>query len=134
MRIVDRALLFVRSAGVGIFATVADLASLGLLVHIARWSPLAASIPAFSLGALVQFVGNKLFAFHNRSRAWAIQGAAFAAVEAGAFVLNVVLYDFVVRSAPWPPLLVRLLTTQIVYVAFCLPLWSRVFRNREDAS
>ena len=66
----QKVLVFVRSAGVGAVATGVDLLALALLVSAFGLAPRAASLPALALGIAVQFVGNKLFAFGDRSARW----------------------------------------------------------------
>lgn len=117
-----------RSAAVGVLATATDLAVLALMVSGFGVSPRVASIPALALGISVQFAGNKWFAFGDRSRDWLRQGAQFLGVEAAGFVANIVLFDLAVTLTRLPYLPLRLLTTNLVYFAFCLPLWSRIFR------
>jgi putative flippase GtrA len=127
----------VRSAGVGSLATAVDLIALTILVHGWGLAPSQASIPALVLGVGAQFVGNKLFAFRDRSKDWLQQAALFGGVELGAFALNVALYDLAVTRTSLPYLPLRLATTSLVYFAFCLPLWSLIFRpteRREGAS
>lgn len=117
-----------RSSGVGAVATLTDLGLLALLVSGLGLAPRVASVPALVAGVLVQFVGNKCLAFRDRSPRWATQALAFAVVETCGLLLNAWLFDLVVARVPWPYLIVRLLTTNVVYFAFCLPLWTRVFR------
>ena len=117
----------VRSAGVGAIATAIDLAALALLVSGFGLDPRVASIPALSLGIVAQFFGNKLFAFEDKSKAWARQGALFLGVEALGFIANLALFHLMVTYTPLPYLLVRVLTTAVVYFGICLPLWSRIF-------
>lgn len=119
-----------RSAAVGLVATLVDLAALSVLISAFAWTPRSASLPALALGVATQFVGNKIFAFRNRERAWLRQGAKFAIVEAASFSLNIALFDIAVTRLPLPPVAVRLVTTSVVYFAFCLPLWSHIFREK----
>jgi len=110
---------------VGVAATVADLLALALLVDVGGLAPRAANVPALVAGVLVQFLGNKLVAFRDRSRDWLGQGARFAAVEAGAFVLNAVAFTVLVGALPyWAA---RLVGTALVYFLYSYPLWGRVF-------
>ena len=117
-----------RSALVGVVATGADLGALALLVDGLRWAPAAANLPALTLGLLVQFFGNKYFAFRDRSRAFARQGAAFALVEAFAFALNALAFHLLAVLAALPHLLARAVGSSAVYFAFSYPLWGRIFR------
>lgn len=122
-----------RSAGVGIVATGVDLLALGLLTSWGGLDPRLASAPALTLGVIVQFVGNKLFAFGDRSERWVRQGIEFLAVEALGFTANLALFHLVVSHSALPVLPVRLLTTSFVYFAICLPLWSRIFTTAEPS-
>jgi hypothetical protein len=84
----------------------------------------------------VNFAGNRVYAFHARGGNAALQAAGFAAVEIAALALNGVLYDAVLRAIPavasifW---LVRLLTTNVVFLFWSYPLWHKVFRVRHPA-
>ena len=77
-----------RGALVGVVATVVDLGVLQLLIVGCGLGPGAANAPALLAGLLVQFFGNKHFAFRDTSGASRRQGAHFAAVEAVTFALN----------------------------------------------
>jgi len=123
-----------RSATIGLLATATDLVALAVLVSGFGLSPRLASLPALALGIAVQFVGNKWFAFADRSPDWLRQGAQFLGVEAVGFVANLVLFDLAVTLTKLPYLPLRLLTTNVVYFAICLPLWSLIFRNRPQES
>jgi putative flippase GtrA len=120
--------IVLRSMGVGAIATAVDFGLLALLVSGLGVDPRLASAPALALGVVAQFVGNKLVAFRDHSRAWLRQGALFFAVEALGFAANLVLYDLAMRATSGPYLLVRLVTTNVVYFGLCLPLWARIFR------
>lgn len=124
-----------RSAAIGLVATATDLVALAVLVSGLGFSPRVASVPALALGIAVQFVGNKWFAFGDRSREWLRQGAQFLGVETLGFVANIVLFDLAVTLTKLPYLPLRLLTTNLVYFAICLPLWSLIFKSRaQEAS
>ncbi|MBX3130007.1 MAG: GtrA family protein [Polyangiaceae bacterium] len=122
-----------RSAAVGAVATATDLVVLAALVSGLGVAPRVASLPALVLGIGVQFVGNKWFAFGDRSRDWLGQGVRFLGVEMVAFAANLLLFDLVMASTTLPYLLVRLMTTATVYFLICLPLWSRIFKPQENA-
>jgi putative flippase GtrA len=127
-RALEKALIVVRSSGVGTIATLVDLLILGALVSGAGVPARVASAPALAAGVGVQFLGNKLFAFRDRSPDWGRQFAQFILVEALGFVCNLLVFDLASSHLPLPYLLVRLLTTSAVYFGVCLPLWSRIFR------
>jgi putative flippase GtrA len=118
----------IKSTGIGLIATAVDLLVLATLVEIAGIPAAAANVPALAFGVLAQFLGNKLFAFEDRSSAWAEQGARFFAVEAIAFALNTILFDRLIAWTALPYLVARLGATMLVYFGFSLPLWSRIFR------
>ncbi|MFO0571565.1 MAG: GtrA family protein [Polyangiaceae bacterium] len=69
-------------------------------------SPASTSRPAWRAcrpaWASAQFVGNKLFAFEDRSKDWMRQGVQFLAVESLGFVANLVLYDLAVTHFQLP--------------------------------
>jgi putative flippase GtrA len=121
-----RVRLLSRSALVGGGATLIDFAALGALTALGLSARLA-SPPALLLGLLAQFVGNKLFAFRDRSSRWAEQSLAFAGVECVALVANLGLFDLLVGVGGLPWWLARVLATACVYWLICLPAWSRIF-------
>jgi hypothetical protein len=134
-----------RGGLVGVAATAADLAALAFLVEVAGLDPRIANIPALAAGILAQFAGSKLFTFRDRSPAcyasrvdraatpprhgeWLRQGALFSAVEAGALILNALLFHLLVTwGAGYGT--ARIAGSALVYFGFSLPLWSRIFRS-----
>ncbi len=128
--------LMARSGAVGAVATLTDLGMLALLVSGLGVPVRVASIPALTLGVVLQFVGNKWFAFrsYERGERWRDtllrQGMPFLGVEALAFAANLVLFDLVMAHTSLPYLPVRLATTAAVYLLVCLPLWSRIFKPK----
>jgi putative flippase GtrA len=127
---IARLLTVLRSAAVGVLATAADLVALAVLVDGFGLSPRFANLPALAIGVAVQFGGNKWFAFGDRSPDWARQGVLFLGVEALGMTANLVLFDLAVTRTPLPYLAARIATTSLVYFCICLPLWSRIFRDR----
>ena len=123
-----RWITLLRSAGVGVLATGTDLALLAVLVSALHVPVRLASVAALSSGILVQFFGNKLLAFGDRSNRWLAQGAQFLGVETLGFLLNVALYDLAITHTKLPYFPLRLATTSIVYFLVCFPLWLRIFR------
>src|SRR5262249_45724892 len=109
-----------------------DLLLLTSLVELLDLDLRIANVPALAAGVSVQFIGNKLFAFEDHSRAWARQGAEFALVEAGALLLNAVLFHLLAATAR-PYLPVRIAVQAMVYLGFSLPLWTRIFRQRSSS-
>ncbi len=131
--LLKRAQTLLRSLLVGAGATLLDLAILAVLVTGVGIAPKVASLPALSVGILWQFIGNKWFAFGDRSNRWAKQGALFLVVEALGFVANLLLFNFAITHLAWPYLLVRVMVTSLVYFALCYPLWTLIFRARHHA-
>lgn len=112
-------------------ATLTDLGVLTALVSLASVSPRAASVPALLAGNVVMFFGQKHFAFRSVNGRTGRQAASFFLVQLGGFGLNALLYDFVLRWFPASAsayVLVRLATTNLVWLAYSFPLWHLVFR------
>ena len=120
---------FVRSAGVGIAATLMDLLSLFVLVQCLHLKPEYANVPALLLGLAIQFLGNKHFAFRDRSRDYLKQGALFTLIEAGAFLLNASGFHLAVHDLHINYLVSRMMTSFLVYICFSFPLWSLIFKR-----
>ena len=123
-----------RSAGVGLFATGTDLALLALLVSALDVPVRVASVVALTSGMAVQFFGNKLLAFRDRSSRWLSQGAQFLGVETLGFLLNIALYDLALTHTHLPYFPLRLGTTSLVYFLVCFPLWLRIFKPEARAA
>lgn len=117
------------SVAVGALATLVDLVALGVAVEQLGVDPRIANVPALLLGLLVQFFGNKFWAFQDHSRAWLRQGGAFVLVEAGALLLSATLFHLVIGTGLLPYLPARLLVQAVVYLSFSMPLWKRIFRE-----
>ena len=113
-------------------ATLADLAVLALLVTACGLAPRVASIPALLVGGVVNFLGNRHFAFRASHGSLARQAALYAVVELAALAANGLLFDVVMRLLPhglaWAYVPVRLVTSHVVFLAWSYPLWRLVFR------
>ena len=121
---------FARSAVVGILATIVDLAMLTVLVECVGLSPAWANVPALVAGLAVQFFGNKLFAFGDRSRAYVKQGSQFVLVELGALVLSGLTFHLAVTMLSVPYALARMVCGGLVYVSYSYPLWRLIFKAK----
>lgn len=122
---------FARSALTGGAATLADLAVIALAVGILHVSPAVANVPALLVGALVQFLGNRHFAFKAASGSLGRQAILFAITEAVALALNAALYHVVVTRIPMGAagaVIARAITTNAVFLAWSYPVWKRVFQ------
>lgn len=123
-------LQLLRAGAAGIAATLADLGVLTLLVSVLHWNARAASIPALIAGGVVNFLGNRHFAFRAASGSLARQATLYTLVELMALAFNGILYDMALRVFPgashiyWA---VRLVTSHLVFLAWSYPLWKRVF-------
>jgi len=120
-----------RSALGGGAATLVDLGVLTGLVSLGGVSPRAASIPALVAGGIVAFVTQKYFAFQAAGGRVVRQAVQFAVVQVGSTVLTGVLYDLTLRLVPrLTPyyVVVRLVTSNLVWLGFSFPLWHWVFR------
>jgi putative flippase GtrA len=120
-----------RSAGAGAVASGVDLASLTVMVSLVGLAPRVASVPALVLGCIVMFYGQKHWAFRAHGGPTGKQALAFALVQVGGLVLTGLLYDFAMRwseSAPRHYVIVRLVTTNVVWLAYSFPLWHLVFK------
>ena len=117
-----------KSAAIGVAATIVDLVALFVLVEGLDVEPLVANLPALALGLVVQFVGNKYFAFSDHSKDLLRQGGWFLAIEAGAFALNALMFHLLVTLLAAPYLLARVLGSAAVYFGFSFPLWGRIFQ------
>lgn len=127
------AVRLVRSGMAGIVATLADLAVLTGLTELAGTSPGVASVPALVVGGLLMFFGQKYFAFQASGAPRPRELVEFALVQAGGLVLTGFLYDSALRIVPSLSehyVVVRLVTTNIVWLAYSFPLWHLVFRRR----
>jgi putative flippase GtrA len=121
----------IRSAIAGGLATVVDLAVLMGLVSLAQWTARSASVPALVAGAVAAFVAQKYYAFQAVGGPVVRQATQFALVQVGSAVLTGVFYDLVLGLAPAfasAYVIVRLVTSNIVWLGFSFPLWHFVFR------
>lgn len=119
-----------RSFLAGAAATIVDLAVLAFLVSVLGFDPRHANVPALVAGGIVNFLGNRHFAFRAADGPLAKQIFGYTAVEIVALVLNGVLFDVAMRMLPghtafYP--LVRLATSHVVFLAWSYPLWRLVF-------
>jgi putative flippase GtrA len=138
MRIMLR---FLRAALAGGAATLVDLAVLALLVSGFGFAPRVANVPALVAGGIVNFLGNRHFAFRAGHGPLVKQAVGYSVVEVVALALNGVLFDLamvMLRGLPHAPALayagVRLVTSHLVFLAWSYPLWRLVFRTPAPAT
>ena len=119
-----------RSALTGAAATLADLAVIALLVGALGVSARVANLPALLVGAAVQFVGNRHFAFAGAPGSLRRQLVLFTLAEVVALTLNGVLYDLVARQIALGAVgavLLRVLVSGAVFIGWSYPVWRRIF-------
>jgi putative flippase GtrA len=127
-------LQLLRAGVAGLAATGSDLLTLTLLVSVFHLDARLANVPALVVGGVVNFVGNRHFAFRAHEGKLAHQAVGYTVVEIVALALNGFLYDVVLRTVPgaahayW---LVRLATSHAVFLGWSYPLWRRVFSVRQ---
>ena len=122
-----------RSGLAGLVATLSDLAVLTALTELGGLSPRVASVPALVTGAIVMFFAQKHLAFGGKGKPKARELVEFAAVQLGGLVLTGFLYDSALRLVPSLVahyVVVRLVTTNLVWLGYSFPLWHVVFRDR----
>lgn len=128
---------FLRSLLTGGAATVADFAVLAIAVGAMGVSARMANVPALLVGALVQFIGNRHFAFDDARRGCIKrQMWLFTLSEVVALSINAVLYDQVAQRVTLDALgavLVRGATCAVVFLAWSYPVWRRIFRSSTTA-
>jgi len=120
-----------RSTLVGGAATAIDLLVLFFCMQALGWSPRAANIPALIAGGVVNFRGNRAFAFRATEGRIERQATLFILAELVTLGLNGVLYDSVVRAlqpGPVPAMIARLVVQNVVFLGWSYPIWRRVFR------
>ena len=122
---------FARSALTGGAATLADLGVIALAVGVLHVPAAAANVPALFAGAVVQFFGNRHFAFRAGAGDVRRQALLFVLSEAVTMLLNGLLYHLVATRLTLGPagaVIARAITTNLVFVLWSYPIWSRIFR------
>lgn len=120
-----------RSAVAGGLATLVNLGVLTGLVTLAGLTPRAANVPALVVGGVTAFFTQKYFAFRAPGGRVLHQAVQFSIVQVGTAILGGVLFDVIMRFAPGFTasfVVVRLVTSNVVWVGFSFPLWHFVFR------
>jgi putative flippase GtrA len=119
----ERLLRFGRALMVGGVATGADFATLTLLIRVFAVRPEIARAPALLAGAIVQFVGNRAFTFRATQGSLARHARLFLVFEASAYVVNLLLYTYLVRRIRvLPPEVTSFVGTFVVFAAYSYPV------------
>jgi putative flippase GtrA len=122
----------IRSSIAGGAATAVDLIVLFVCIHVLGWSPRVASVPALLAGGFVNFHGNRHFAFRATAGRVERQAALFILSELVTLTLNGILYDLAVRTlhpGTGAAMAIRLVTQNMVFLAWSFPIWRLVFRR-----
>jgi putative flippase GtrA len=128
--LVARFATFARSLVTGGAATIADLAVIAFATAVLHLDPRAANVPALLAGAVVQFFGNRHFAFRASTGKVHRQALLFAGSELVTMALNALLYQAVATRwtlTPASAVLARAITTNLVFLLWSYPVWRRVF-------
>jgi putative flippase GtrA len=126
-----------RSAIAGGAATLSDLGVLFFCITALGLSARVASIPALVAGGIVNFYGNRSFAFRAQSGSLRRQATLYAITEVIALAFNGFLYDAAVRwlhPSNGGALVVRLVTCNAVFLLWSYPIWRWVFRTHDEGS
>lgn len=119
-----------RSLLAGGAATLSDLFTLTVAVHAFHLAPRVASVPALVVGGVVNFYGNRTFAFRATSGALRRQAILYAITELIALGLNGMSFDAVMRAlspSGIGVMIARLVTQNAVFLLWSYPVWRRVF-------
>ncbi|MBI4955345.1 MAG: GtrA family protein [Myxococcales bacterium] len=131
-RLARRGARFARSALAGAAATLTDLGVLAVLVGLFGVGARVANVPALLAGAVVQFVGNRHFAFRARHGSLRRQLFWFCLVELVTLGLNGLVYDFGAARLPLGAggaVALRAVVSATVFLGWSYPMWKRVFRT-----
>jgi putative flippase GtrA len=129
-------LRLLRSGLGGLAATLADLATLSLLVSGLGATPELASVPALVVGNLVMFFAQKRLAFGSGEAAAKQEVLRFALVQGGGFALTAAVYALALELIPGASeayVLTRVVVTNLVFLLYSFPLWHWVFRRSRQA-
>jgi putative flippase GtrA len=132
-----RVFKILRAALAGGAATAADVATLTLLVSVLGVDPHYANLPALLVGGVLGFFGNRHFVFRAGASDPRRQFIGYVVVEGIGLFLSGLIFDLALRYVPhardfYVPL--RLVSGNIVFLAWSFPLWNRVFRVSSDAT
>lgn len=119
-----RLLVLFKSSAVGLVATALDLGTTTLLVRVFDFTKQQANIPGLIPGVAAMFIGNKYFAFEDKSKNVLKQGLTFAVIEAVGVGLNVLFFHLIVTWFDWHEAIARIVGTNITYLGFSFPMWN----------
>lgn len=134
---IARLATFARSALTGGAATLVDLGVVAFAVGVLHAPAASANVPALLAGAVVQFIGNRRFAFRAQGGDVRRQAILFAITEAVTLILNGLLYHLVATHLALgaaSAVAARAVTTNLVFVCWSYPVWSRIFQPAPAAA
>ena len=118
-----RLLRFGRAIIVGSGATLVDYSIFSTCIRLAGVAPTVARLPALCAGALVQFVGNRVYTFRAQEGNLSHQAKWFVAVELCTLAFNWVLFRSLADLVGGvPPELLSFAGTFLVFVTFAYPM------------
>ena len=125
-----------RSAAIGSMATAADFGVLALAVGAMGISARAANLPSLLAGSLVQFIGNRHFAFKAKAGCVKRQLKWFVLSEVIALSTNALLYELVAQRVTLTAVsavLLRAASCSVVFLAWSYPVFRKIFRQPKPA-
>lgn len=127
---VKRGAIFVKSLLAGAAATLTDFGVFVLLHNALNVVAIWATVPALIAGGVVNFIGNRRYAFHAHRGKLTKQAQRFTVVTLIALGLNFLIFWGAEKLVPtWPAWLLRLIIGNVVYLAWSYPMFKVVFRT-----
>lgn len=118
-----RAWRFARALMVGAAATGSDFLVFTMVHRLLHVDPAYARAPALATGALVQFLGNRVFTFRATKGDIKRHARLFFVYEAGAYVANLLIFSRLVKWITFiPPEVVTFLGTFVVFALYSYPV------------
>lgn len=113
---------------VGAAATLADMATLGILVQFLNYSPQIANLPSLIVGSFIQFIGNRYVSFHGAKEGNASkQMLGFFLAELAALALNAGIFYALITWTSLNYALARPLGSLAVFFGLSYPAWIYIF-------
>lgn len=123
-----------KSLGVGGVATIVSMGALYLLVEYAGMSAQWGNAISLPLGVIIQFVGNRFWAFDKAKGNPALQFPIFVGLEVTGIFINVGLFWVFTEKLAMHYMLARLIGTGLVFWCFSYPLWQLLFVGRKSST
>lgn len=114
-----------KTAVSSVASTMVDVASLAALIEVLGVPVGAAAFCAAAVGALVNFMATKFWAFSDRSPLAPRQVAAYALMAAGAAALVALCIHLLVNGAGVAYLLAKAIAAVLVFLVWSYPVQAR---------